>query len=104
MRRLLLYVHSTTKKNFDLQIAWLLSNAHRVAGKNKSFTAEQIKKFRQRHLPETCKRGRAKSGTNFHPGAMKLARRLLGYTPASAPNVDKSKPKRKTLGQRIAEG
>ena len=79
-RRLLMSVHSITNKNFDREIAWLLSDAYEAAGRHERFSAEQIKKFRQRHLPETCGRGTA-----------------------SAPNGVDPSPKRKTFGQRIAE-
>ncbi len=53
IRDLLAYVtHNTHDKgnNFDKEIVGLLTAAFRAAGKKKDFTAEQIKKFRQRHL------------------------------------------------------
>jgi hypothetical protein len=76
VRHLLKYVYVTTHKNFDFQIAFLLSDAHEVAGKKRVFTADQIKKLRQRYLPETCKGWSAKSVAQPHPGALKLARKL----------------------------
>jgi phytoene/squalene synthetase len=78
MRLLLMYVHSTTNKNFDPEIALLLTDAHEAAGKKKCFSPEQIKKFRQRHLSETSKlRSPVKSGVPVHPGAVNLARMMI---------------------------
>ena len=54
MRDLLAYIWLSTKGrggNFDVEIAYLLIAAFKAVGKNKTFTADQIKKFRQRHLP-----------------------------------------------------
>jgi hypothetical protein len=52
---LLSYVHLSTapsRKNFDSEIAALLTSTFRAAGKpDRQFTAAGIKKFRQRHLP-----------------------------------------------------
>jgi hypothetical protein len=53
VRDLLAYValHTRDKDlNLDREIAELLMAAFRAAGKKKDFTADQIKKFRQRHL------------------------------------------------------
>jgi hypothetical protein len=47
---LIAYVLICTKQNFDAEIAYLLEAAHRAAGLKKHFTADQIKKFRQRHI------------------------------------------------------
>jgi hypothetical protein len=75
VRCLLMYVHSTTNRNFDPEIALLLTDAYEAAGKKKCFSPEQIKKLRQRHLSETTKRrAQVKSGGPVHPGAVNLAR------------------------------
>jgi hypothetical protein len=53
MQHLLGYVWLATKgkdRKFDSEIAYLLIAAFKAAGKDKSFRADQIKKFRQRHL------------------------------------------------------
>jgi hypothetical protein len=54
MRNLLAYIWVSTQGNngnFDTEIAYLLASAFKAAGKQRSFTADQVKKFRQRHLP-----------------------------------------------------
>jgi hypothetical protein len=54
MRDLLAYISVSTKgnnRNFDTEIAYLLASAFKAAGKDRRFTADQVKKFRQRHLP-----------------------------------------------------
>jgi len=52
-RDLLAYVWLSTRhvSRFDAEIAGLLTAAHRAAGRQKNFTTDRIKKFRQRHLP-----------------------------------------------------
>jgi hypothetical protein len=54
IRNLLAYIWVSTKGNngnFDTEVAYLLGSAFKAVGKQKHFTADQIKKFRQRHLP-----------------------------------------------------
>jgi hypothetical protein len=53
IRDLLAYVWYSTRRGdgFDTEIAYLLTTAHDVAGCKRLFTSDQIKKFRQRHLP-----------------------------------------------------
>lgn len=54
MRNLLAYIWVSTEGNngnFDTEIAYLLASAFKAAGKERRFTADQVKKFRQRHLP-----------------------------------------------------
>ena len=53
--RLVAYVRHTTGRNFDNELARLLTDAHEVAGIKKQFSAQQIKKFRQRHIPNVAK-------------------------------------------------
>lgn len=53
MQNLLAYIWVSTKGsngNFDTEIAYLLGSAFKAAGKERRFTADQVKKFRQRHL------------------------------------------------------
>jgi hypothetical protein len=50
---LLGYVWLQTGRNFDREIAWLLIAAHKALGQDRIFTADKIKKFRQRHLRQT---------------------------------------------------
>jgi hypothetical protein len=45
------YIRHTTGKNYNEELARLFTDAHEAAGiRRKCFTADQIKKFRQRHL------------------------------------------------------
>jgi hypothetical protein len=80
-RDLLAYVWLSTGQpsRFDAEIAWLLTTAHKSAGREKDFTAAQIKKFRQRHLSN-------------HQDLKMPATVLDG----------EAKGQRKSLGQRIA--
>ena len=58
MQNLLPYIWLCTKgqdANFDAEIAYSLTAAFKAVAKDKSFTADQIKKFRQRHLPNLKK-------------------------------------------------
>jgi len=48
---LLLYICETTGESFDQEIAFLLTDAFEANGKSRAFSAEQIKKYRQRHIP-----------------------------------------------------
>ena len=54
VRDLLAYVWISTRashKNFDCEVCYLLSAAFKATGKERYFTPDQLKKFRQRHLP-----------------------------------------------------
>ena len=53
------YVRHTTGSSFDAELARLLTDAYESIGLRKQFSADQLKKFRQRHLP---KRDRRRSG------------------------------------------
>jgi hypothetical protein len=49
---LIRYVRRITGRNFDEEIARLLTDAHVAVGSKKKFSTDQIKKLRQRHIPE----------------------------------------------------
>jgi len=49
---LIRYVRQITDRNCDEEIARLLTDAHFAVGSTKKFSAAQIKKLRQRHIPE----------------------------------------------------
>jgi hypothetical protein len=90
MRDLIAYVGMCTEEPFNSNIAYLLGAAHKAAGLEKHFTADQIKKFRQRNLAGL----RIPVRDNAQDAAVTTA---LGSTTA----VDRE-PKRTTFGQRIA--
>lgn len=46
------YVRQKTGRNYDEEIARLLTDAHVAVGSKKKFSSDQVKKLRQRHLPE----------------------------------------------------
>jgi hypothetical protein len=46
------YVRQKTGRNCDEEIARLLTDAHVAVGSKKTFRADQVKKLRQRHVPE----------------------------------------------------
>jgi hypothetical protein len=50
MRDLLAYVGMCTGEHFNAEIAYLLGAAYRANGLDKVFTADLVKKFRQRHV------------------------------------------------------
>jgi hypothetical protein len=89
---LIAYVRAVTKESFDTEIAYLLTAAHRATNQNKAFTADQIKKVRQRHLPTVPNRNQKYLQSSS----------LVGRLGIGAINNGKSEPKRLTLGQRIA--
>ena len=95
MRELLGYVWLRTRnsgKNFDSEITYLLSAAYKAVGREKHFTVDQIKKFRQRHLSELRKLDEF--------GATRGSR-----TDGRTMPVPNEEPifRRKSLGQRIAD-
>jgi hypothetical protein len=53
---LLQLVHRSSRKNHDDVLARLLTDAHEVMGRKKRFSADQLKKFRQRRLKPTLER------------------------------------------------
>lgn len=63
-RNLIAYIEMCTGRHFDTEIAYLLGAAYKAAGTDKCFTADQIKKFRQRHV--------ARSGSAQHNEARGL--------------------------------
>jgi hypothetical protein len=77
IRDLLAYVWLSTgqQSRFDAEIAWLLTAAHRAAGREKDFTADKVKKFRQRHLPN---RQNLKMPAAIMNGGAKGQRKSLG--------------------------
>jgi hypothetical protein len=86
IRSLVAYVFICTKRkrNFDAEIAFLLTAAFKSAEQKKEFTADQIKKFRQRHLLSD------------------LQNRDRGGSRPQTLGDGKSELKRLTFGQRIA--
>lgn len=49
---LMKYVRLKTGRNCDEEIARLLTDAHVAVGSKKKFSADQVKKLRQRHVPQ----------------------------------------------------
>jgi hypothetical protein len=49
---LVAYIQHVTGRNYDDELARLITNAHEVVGSKKQFSAEQLKKLRQRHIPK----------------------------------------------------
>lgn len=90
-------------KNFDSELTYLLNSAQRAAKKwepvpgyrkspkEKMFTIEQVKKFRQRNFPSTMDRARKPEGKRMVPPT------------AVAPNPRFLSTKRMTVGQRMTE-
>jgi phage FluMu protein gp41 len=50
--RLMAYIQHITGRNYDDELARLITNAHEVVGSKKQFSADQLKKLRQRHFPK----------------------------------------------------
>jgi hypothetical protein len=46
------YIQHVTGRNYDDELARLITNAHEVVGSKKQFSADQLKKLRQRHIPK----------------------------------------------------
>jgi hypothetical protein len=69
---LLLYVWSCTAKNMHFEeLAWLLTEAFKVAGKDKNFSADGLRKIFKRHVPRLVRlakaRMRAQATRNIPP-------------------------------------
>ena len=93
LRNLIAYVVSSTNRNLDAEIAYLLAAAHIAARLEKQFTADQIKKFRQRHI-----------ATPSNPRKNNL--RIPSALPAAGLETSfaaRQPFRRKTFGERIAQ-
>lgn len=49
---LLAYIQHVTGRNYDDELARLITDAHEAVGSKKQFSATQLKKLRQRHIPK----------------------------------------------------
>ena len=110
---LLGYVWLQTGRNFDREIAWLLIAAHEALGQDRIFTADNIKKFRQRHLRQTLdpRKSQPQSEADAATGYKAAVRETSVKSAPSQPHTVSSynvgqtvlTTKRKTLGQRLSE-
>jgi hypothetical protein len=93
LRDLLAYVWLSTQEvaKFDAEIAHLLTASYAAAGHTELFTADRIKKFRQRNLPEVR-----------HKSSKPLSTRHSSSSERQGQGHVEDHLRRPTLGQRIA--
>jgi hypothetical protein len=81
---LVAYIRHATGRNHDDELARLITDAHEAAGSKRQFSADQLKKLRQRHIPKRVPSFLEMLGEEFAAGG-KALRETLEETVANKP-------------------